>query len=378
MSPSQEPSSPPIISPAPSQDCIPKVLDFSGLANGQYVFDDLQISHCVNITAFANKVNGNRRGFTPIGGVHQPAGGAARVFDTGVGSNCDEDLLTPSPKFFGGPEFGPPVTCNNCCGGAEYVSVFDPMAPDKCKKKLPLEPNPFKNDKYLGNVLIIQERRPGEPNSCPDDTAAGGSITFDFCEPVFFQTLELLDVDFAESATLVFHYSTAAPPKTVAVPKTGDNGVFIEDYNESHVIKLEVVFSGSGSVSALYYLLCEDTASPTLSPTEVPSSNSTQVPTTPATVSPTSDRTQAPTFRPTGSPSVFLSGLPTGSNTATPNGTPTESPTVSVTALPTISPLCPACPTGIATFKVSLFVFVCFLFGPNFDALECRCLKLLF
>jgi hypothetical protein len=30
------------------------------------------------------------------------------VIDTGIGSNCDcdEDLLTSSPKFFGGPKFG--------------------------------------------------------------------------------------------------------------------------------------------------------------------------------------------------------------------------------------------------------------------------------
>jgi hypothetical protein len=50
---------------------------------------------------------------------------------------------------------------------------------------------------YLGNVLIIQEKGDNEPLSCPDDSAAGGTISFDFCEPVIchFQAGQLLDVD---------------------------------------------------------------------------------------------------------------------------------------------------------------------------------------
>jgi hypothetical protein len=98
-------------SAVPLQKCIPKVLDFSGLSNGQYIVDELMTSRCVTIAAFANKRNGVRRGFSPIGGVHQPSGGAARAFDTGIGSNCEDDLLTTSPKIFCGPEFVHLVAC---------------------------------------------------------------------------------------------------------------------------------------------------------------------------------------------------------------------------------------------------------------------------
>jgi hypothetical protein len=129
-------------------------------------------------------------------------------------------------------------------GGTEHVSVFDTTEPDNCRKTVRLELNPYKNDKYDGNVLIVQERRAGEPNSCPLDSGAGGSISFEFCQPVFFQ-----------SATLVFHYSTSSAPTTVDVPDTGDKGVFTDDYNESHVTKLEVIFSVSCSVSCTLLLV---------------------------------------------------------------------------------------------------------------------------
>jgi hypothetical protein len=101
-------------------------------------------------------------------------------------------------RIFGGLEFGLSVACNICCGGAEYVSVFDIKKTGKCRKKLLLEPNPFMNDKYVANVLIIQKKRAGDPNSCPDDSDPGGSITFEFFQPVFFQTGERLDIDVPE------------------------------------------------------------------------------------------------------------------------------------------------------------------------------------
>ena len=63
------------------------------------------------------------------------------------------------------------------------------------------KPNRYKNDKYIGNVLIIQEKSTGNENeSCPVDTAKGGYISFEFCQPVTFHAAGLLDVDRDESA----------------------------------------------------------------------------------------------------------------------------------------------------------------------------------
>jgi hypothetical protein len=188
--------------------CVPKLLDFSGFQNVQYVDGPLD-DYCVSITAFAKTgANGQRRGYTPINNIHQPAGGAARIYDTGDGDNCDVDLFTPSPKFFGGPEFGGPVFCSDCCGGAPFESAYDTNAANDCRELVPQTPNPNINDVHLGNVLIIQEEGDNEPDSCPDDSNVGGTITFDFCEPVSFQSLQLLDITVSQHVTLPLHQSS--------------------------------------------------------------------------------------------------------------------------------------------------------------------------
>jgi hypothetical protein len=210
------------------------VLHFSGFQNGQYVYFPLD-DYCVSITAFAKTgANGQRRGYTPINNIHQPAGGAARIYDTGDGDNCDVDLFTPSPKFFGGPQFGGPVSCSDCCGGAPFESAYDTNAANDCRELVPQTPNI--NDVYLGNVLIIQEKGDNEPDSCPDDSNVGGTITFDFCEPVSFQSLQLLDID--DGDEMEFYYSDGRPVKTIPFPNTEDNGVATEVYFESNVMVL--------------------------------------------------------------------------------------------------------------------------------------------
>jgi hypothetical protein len=65
----------------------------------------------------------------------------------------------------------------------------------------------------------------------------------------------LLELVFFQSVTLFFHYSTSSAPTTVDVPDTGDKIVFTDDYIESHVTKLEVIFSVSGSVSCTLLLV---------------------------------------------------------------------------------------------------------------------------
>lgn len=212
--------------------CVPKVLHFSGFQNGQYSYGPLD-DYCVSIAFAKAGANGQRRGYTPINNIHQPAGGPARIYDTGDGENCDVDLFTPSPKFFGGPEFVGPVSCSECCGGAPFESVYDTNAANDCREMVPQTTNPNINDVYLGNVLIIQEKGDNnEPDSCPDDSNVGGTITFDFCEPVSFQSLQLLDID--EGDELELYYSDGRPVKTIAFPNTGDNGVATEVYFESN------------------------------------------------------------------------------------------------------------------------------------------------
>jgi hypothetical protein len=287
----------------PAVGCPETVFDFSGLANGAYLHDQFWDSKCVKVTAFANlDKNSNRAGFTPINGVHAASGGAARIFDTGVASNCDEDLMTPSPKFYDGPD----VSCADCCGGGPFLMY---KSGGQCVLKGGVEQaNPYKNDKYLGNVLIIQEKYniANEMQSCPDDTGSGGYILFEFCEPVTFNTGSLLDVDAAESAKIEFYYDGVAQPETFKVPMVGDNGYWGKGtFDEENVVKVKFVFTGSGCIEGVSYTksTCpEITPSPTPNPTKNPTPNPTKNPTPNPTPNPTKNPTPGPTPVPTKNP----------------------------------------------------------------------------
>ena len=196
------------------------------------------------------------------------------------------------------------------------------------KSSFPKTPNPNVNNVYLGNVLIIQEKGSNEPQSCPDDSAYGGTITFEFCETIFFQSGQFMDIDSPETVQLEFHYNDGRPVKTIQVSNTGDNGVANEEYFESNVIRLKVKISGSGSIFSLSYLLCEDGAiAPTASPTGSPSATPTGLPSSDPTASPTVSPTAKPTVSPTASPTVSPTASPTVSPTSSPSDSPTSRPT---------------------------------------------------
>ncbi|KAL3920185.1 MAG: hypothetical protein SGILL_003389, partial [Bacillariaceae sp.] len=217
-------------------------LDFEEFVNGQYITDDLFDSSCVTITTVAN-----------AGGL----GGAARVFDSFDHLNtCDEDLISPSPKFFGHP--AGVHFCSDCCGGGPYL--MDPCSSgtdcdNGCKLRGGVQtPNPYKNQDNLGNLLIIQEDNGS--NTCPDDSRFGGDIIFEFCRPVTILAGKILDNDRNENANVTFFYEDGTHFKE-EVDNVGDNGVFTGNYNEEHVTKFVFSFKGSGSVAGLTYSVCD-------------------------------------------------------------------------------------------------------------------------
>jgi hypothetical protein len=241
-------------------ECSTTNLDFSSLKNGDWLRDQLWDSHCVKVTAwgYQHRNSAGKRAFTPINGVHQAAGGAARVFDTGNKSNCDEDLMSPSPKFYNGPN----VNCWDCCGGGPFL--MDLIMGLCVYKNGKQTPNPYKNDKYLGNVLVIQEFQGGtnqqEMNSCPDDSAYGGIIKFQFCKPVTFKAAGLFDINFAGDVLLIFHYEDGSQ-KTVVADPTGDNGYMKSGYDEANVVSIDIDYWGSGGLESIDYSYCDGTSS---------------------------------------------------------------------------------------------------------------------
>ncbi|KAL3916710.1 MAG: hypothetical protein SGILL_005055 [Bacillariaceae sp.] len=278
-------------------------LNFDDMPDGGWLHDQWWESKCVKVTAFAKFVsnNENKRGFTPINGVHNAQGGAARVFDTGNADNCDSDLMTPSPKFYPGM-FAPDVSCNDCCGGGPYKMTHNGTGCDFVYDNNEKIPNPYKNDKYLGKVLVIQEWHnlggdAEEMDSCPDDTGKGGYIEFEFCEPVSLSAGRLLDVDGTESAKIEFFYSSEGdcdPPvasEVIDVGKTGDNGYWNYQYDKECVERVRFTYTGSGSVEGINY----SWACPTDAPTDGPTVSPTPSPTSSPTVSPTASPTASPT-----------------------------------------------------------------------------------
>ncbi len=143
-------------------------------------------------------------------------GGALRLFN----SNC-------GPGFPGTPCTGGD---SDLASGADFGNGFVPAQ---------------------GNVLIRQQPSIGAPG----DTAAPGTIRFDFSDPVRLVSIALLDNDNEPGITLnIFRHNEVLPSTTILRPDVGfDNffETFVFAGDATWVTALEVVFPSSGAIAAL-------------------------------------------------------------------------------------------------------------------------------
>jgi len=112
-------------------------------------------------------------------------------------------------------------------------------------------------------VGIIQE---GD-KKCPDDTSKGGYITFDFREPTpFLEMLSILDIDEAPTPKIKVTYAGGMTySESTAV--TGENGFLEVPFNTAiiqNVTRVEIFYSGSGSINSLEYPYCPQTPIPVI------------------------------------------------------------------------------------------------------------------
>jgi len=110
------------------------------------------------------------------------------------------------------------------------------------------------NDTPLGNVLIVSED--GNQND-PDDDAGGGTLTFDFDQPVTVDTISLLDIDTNESGGTIVSVMQSSGTTSISIPALGNNSFQTVDINLDDVISIDVNFVSSGAVSELVYHLPE-------------------------------------------------------------------------------------------------------------------------
>jgi len=189
-------------------------------------------------------------------------GSLPRLFNTSSVGN-DPDLGSPNKK------------CPNSDG------------PGEGKGGEPDGEGPNCND--LGLVLIVQSS--DTSITIPDDNVDGGSILFEFAYPVFFESLGLLDMDYATSITILTETESGGMEElpTLDVDIKGDNSFQLKQINEDKVKQLRVSFTRSGAVTEINFcpsLVTPTPAPPTKSPpTKAPPTKAPPT-TTPATAAP--------------------------------------------------------------------------------------------
>ena len=98
---------------------------------------------------------------------------------------------------------------------------------------------PARCSSLIIDVLIIQESNKPEP----DDSAAGGNLTFTFGAPVLFSDIGLMDIE-EKTQRMIFTYQDGRK-ETFTFVGYGDNGVQRVIANKPNVRKLEVLLQGA-------------------------------------------------------------------------------------------------------------------------------------
>jgi hypothetical protein len=106
----------------------------------------------------------------------------------------------------------------------------------------------------FGNVLIISQNN---NSASPNDSRFGGTLTFDFSEPIFLKSFVYLDGDENRPATFeTFNGSTLVD--SLSSPGAGDNQfITVDGFSNTKVTRLEVDLPGSGAIDDVTYAVPE-------------------------------------------------------------------------------------------------------------------------
>jgi hypothetical protein len=176
------------------------IVDFSGLKPGKTITNHIAMGVTTSIQAY------NATG--------KPA--QAMIFDSAKPTGGDFDLGTPHISFQG-PGKG------------------------KAGKKGKL----FQNSDPKGNILIISED--GDENN-PDDNANGGFLVFQFSEPIYLDSVGLLDND---DSTLFSVTSEDGSESHTYNANGGNNSFELVKIGKPAVTQLVVTFAGSGAITEI-------------------------------------------------------------------------------------------------------------------------------
>lgn len=164
---------------------------------------------------------------------HPNRTGRVITFDSSNPTGGDTDLGTPN-QAYGGPGIG--------SGGTSSQG---------------------RNDVSEGNLIILAENVIDNDGDGlvdnPDDDAAGGTITFDFANPITVQAFTIVDLDDNANNVITLEFADGRPDLVVNVPQIGNNSrkvVMTKKADGSWadgVIRAKISFSGSGAIAGLCY-----------------------------------------------------------------------------------------------------------------------------
>ncbi len=175
-------------------------------------------------------------------GVHittsNPTNHPAMIFDSSDPTGGDSDLGTPNEDFCAdGSGLYDPSTCTAGRGpgignGGEAGTSGE-------------------NSLALGKILIISE---DNNPSDPDDNWRGGTITFTLDEPTRVEEVHILDIEESGGKVRAWNAETGGTLlREVNMQAYGNNSFQIVTVNAVGVRRLEIIFGGSGGVSAVVF-----------------------------------------------------------------------------------------------------------------------------
>ncbi len=97
------------------------------------------------------------------------------------------------------------------------------------------------------NVLILAS---DVRASSPEDYEAGGTLRFDFDEPVRLAEIHLLDID-KNGSFIKLYAADGSLISTQLVPRRGANSFQIVTLNASHVSRMDIELKGGGAIAAI-------------------------------------------------------------------------------------------------------------------------------
>ena len=166
----------------------------------------------------------------------------------------DFDTLSAGDILDGGNQpyqagFGLTIESSNA---SKPAMVFDSNNPTGGDTDLATPGYHATNTTALNNLLIVSE---DGDQSDPDDNAGGGTLTFNWDEPVTIDSVTMVDIDSNEAGGSIatFYDASGGLISSVAIPALGDNSVQTIDINVDDVARMDINLVSSGAVAEVVF-----------------------------------------------------------------------------------------------------------------------------